>query len=544
MAAGEITRRAGLIATAPIKPVERLLDEPRVVTESLGGSPLARLAVEERAPDDWFPRRPHSPNEWRERALRVRAETDAKWAERIAPALVHRAESQQRLARVIAGQGIVVTTGQQPGLFGGPIYTTAKALSALALADAIEDATGIPAAPIFWAATDDADFAEAASTVVVVDGIAQELRIARDPATDGNPLYAVPLPRVDALIARLEEASGSSPDARPISLVRQSYRDGHTVGSAYVALLADLLGPLGIAILDAGHGAVRTAGHGVLRKALEYAAQVERATIVREGAIRSAGFEPQVESVVGRSLVFDVRGGKERLPVDRAANAARQANAGDLAPNVLLRPVVERAILPTVAYVAGPGELAYFAQASAVADALGVQVPLGVPRWSLTIVEPHVDRIVVEFGLKISDLAALHNVEAQLARQIVPNAVAEEVRALRGAIDERLYDLQEEVGSDSSVPLSAEAIEGARRALQLRVDRLDRRVLAAAKHADRARLRRVAAAAASVYPMSKRQERTANLIPFLARYGMSLVDAMRREAASHAQRLLTGQPTP
>jgi uncharacterized protein YllA (UPF0747 family) len=541
MAAGEITRRAEHRDRADA-PVERLLDEPRVVTESLGGSPLARLAVQARAPDDWYPRRPHSPNEWRERAQRVRAETDARWAERIAPALVQRAESQQRLARVIAGQGIVVTTGQQPGLFGGPIYTQAKALSALTLADAIQDATGIPTAPVFWAATDDADFAEAASTVVVVDGTAQELRIPRDPGTDGAPLYAVPLPRVAALIARLEEASGSSPDPRPISLVRQSYSDGHTVGSAYVELLAEMLGPLGITILDAGHSAVRTAGHGVLRKALENAALVERTIAGREGAIRGAGFEPQVESLMGRSLVFDVRDSKERVPLDKAADVARHAEPGDLSPNVLLRPVVERTILPTVAYVAGPGELAYFAQTSAVADALRLHVPLGVPRWSVTIVEPHVDRMVVEFGLKIGDLAALHNVEAQLARQIVPKAVAEELRALRGSIDERLYDLQEEITSDSSVPLSAEAIEGARRALQLRVDRLERRVLAAAKHTDRGRLRRVAAAAASIYPMGKRQERAANLIPFLARYGMSLVDAMRGEASAHAQRLLMGQP--
>ncbi len=543
MAAGEIIRRAAHRDRADQASGE-LLDEPRVITESLGGSPLARLAVEERAPDDWFPRRPHSPNEWRERALRVRSESDAKWAERIAPALVHRAESRQRLARVIAEKGIVVTTGQQPGLFGGPIYTTAKALSALALADAIQAATGIPTAPIFWAATDDADFAEAASTVVVVDGTAQELRIARDPTTDGNPLYAVPLPRVDALIARLEEASGSSPDARPISLVRHSYSDGHTIGSAYVELLADLLGPLGIAILDAGHAAVRAAGHVVLQKALENAALVERAVSAREGAIRNAGFEPQVESLVGRSLVFDVRNSKVRVPIDKAVEVVRRAKPGDLSPNVLLRPVVERAILPTVAYVAGPGELAYFAQTSAVAEALGVAVPLGVPRWSVTIIEPHVEKIAVEFGLKITDLATLHTVEAAMARQVVPRSVAEEVRALRGAIDERLYDLQEEVGADSSVPLSPEAIEGARRALQLRVDRLERRVLAAAKHVDRARLRRVAAAAASVYPLSKRQERTANLIPFLARYGMKLVDAMRREAASHAQRLLNGQPMP
>ena len=520
------------------------MDELRVVTESLGGSPLARLAVEGRAPSDWYPRRPQSPNEWRERALRVASEFDRGWAERLAPAFVHRDASAQRLARTIAAKGIVVTTGQQPGLFGGPVYTTSKALSALALADAIESATGIATAPVFWAATDDADFAEAASTVVVIDGAAQELRIPRDPQMDGSPLYAVPLPRVEALISRLEQASGSSPDARPISIVRQSYGAGHTVGSAFVELVADLLGPLGITVLDAGHDAVRAAGHGVLRQALDRARSVEQAIAAREDAIRSSGYAPQVESLAGRSLVFELRSGKARVPIERAAAVAREAKPGDLAPNVLLRPVVERAIMPTVAYLAGPGELAYFAQSTAVASAIEHAVPLGVPRWSGTIVEPHVARIVAEFGLNLADLAAVHDVQARLAREVVPRAIAEELRALRAAIDERVQDLGGEVQAAATVPLKAEAIEGARRALQLRVDRLERRVLAAAKHTDRERQRRLTAAAASLYPMNKRQERAANVIPFLARYGTPLFDAMRREAAGHAQLLLAGQPTP
>ncbi len=533
---------------SPLSPhpnaVESLLDEPRVVTESLGGSPLARLAVEGRAPYDWYPSRPQNPNEWRERALRVSAEFDGGWAERLAPAFVQRDASEKRLARTIAAKGIVVTTGQQPGLFGGPIYTTSKALSALALADAIESATGIPAAPVFWAATDDADFAEAASTVVVIDGAAQELRIPRDPRMDGNPMYAVPLPRLESLIARLEQASGSTPDARPISIVRRSYGAGHTVGGAFLEFVADLLGPLGITVLDAGHDAVRAAGHGVLRQALERAGTVEQAIAAREDAIRNAGYVPQVESLAGRGLVFELRGSKARVPIERAAAVARAARPGDLAPNVLLRPVLERAILPTVAYLAGPGELAYFAQSSAVAAALDHAVPFGVPRWSGTIVEPHVARVVAEFGLSLADFAAVHNVEARLAREVVPSPIAEELRALRGAIDQRLHDLTGEVQAATTVPLKAEAIDGARRALQLRVDRLERRVLAAAKHTDRERQRRLAAAAASLYPLNKRQERAANVIPFLARYGMTLFDAMRREAAVHAQRLLAGQPPP
>ncbi len=518
------------------------MDEPRVVTESLGGSPLARLAAEGRAPADWYPVRPCGPNEWRQRALSVRSGTAAGWAERLGPALVHRDASAARMARVLTGNGIVVTTGQQPGLFGGPIYTTAKALSALALADAIEEATGIPTAPVFWAATDDADFAEAASTIVVIDGTAQELRMPRDPRTDGKPLFAVPLPAVDPLIARLEAASGSSPDARPIALVRQTYRAGQSVGSAFVAFIADMFGPLGIAVLDAGHVAVRAAAHPVLRRALEGAPLLDTAAAAREEAIRRAGYDPQVEHLSGRTLVFDLRRGKVRVPIDRAADIAREARPGDLAPNVLLRPVVERAILPTVAYVAGPGEQSYFAQSTAVAEALGQPVPLAVPRWSLTIIEPHVDRMVAEFGLTVDELAALPGVAARLAREHVPELLAGGLSALRAAIDARLHDLSAHTESRASLPLSAEAIEGARRSLQFRVDRLERRVLAAAKHTDRERLRRVAAAAASVFPMGKRQERAANVIPFFARYGMGLFDVMRREAAQHARRVIEGRP--
>lgn len=520
------------------------MDEPRVVTESLGGSPLGRLAAEERAPADWYLRRPSGPNEWRQRAVRVQSETDRSWAERLAPAFVQREASAARLARVVAGKGIVVTTGQQPGLFGGPIYTTAKALSALALADAIEEATGVPTAPVFWAATDDADFAEAASTVVVIDGTAHELRMAREPGTDGAPMFAVPLPEVDALIAQLEQASGSSADARPIDLVRQTYRAGRTVGGAFVEFLADLFGPSGITILDAGHVAVRAAAHPMLLQALERAGVAASETAAREEAIRRAGFEPQVEAVSGLSLVFDMRQSKVRVPVEHAGRVAREARPGELAPNVLLRPVVERAILPTVAYVAGPGELAYFAQSTAAAHALGQSLPLGVPRWSVTIVEPHVEGVLADFALTLDDLSAQHRVEARLAREHIPEPVTDDIAALRTMIDDCLRDLSAHLELPAVLSLSPQAIEGARRALQFRVDRLERRVVAAAKHADRVRLRRVTAAAASVYPLGKRQERAANLIPFLARYGMGLFDGMRREAAGHARRLIEGDPGP
>src|SRR5262245_55049600 len=134
------------------------MTEPVVRTDPLGGSPLARAAIDGRL-GDWYVARPTTAQGWKARAESVRASAKSRpWLDMLRPAFDARGAAAARLDRVANGRGIVVTTGQQPGLFGGPIYTWSKALSALALADEIESATGIPTAPVFWAATDDADF--------------------------------------------------------------------------------------------------------------------------------------------------------------------------------------------------------------------------------------------------------------------------------------------------------------------------------------------------------------------------------------------------
>lgn len=174
----------------------------RIVTERLGGSPLSLLAQDDGAPA-LFPRRPATVEAWRERAGQVRADGRHAWLDSLGEAFGPASgNAADRLARVAGGHGVVVTTGQQPGLFGGPVYTWTKALSARALADAIESATGIPTAPVFWAATDDSDLAEAAGTVL--SGRAGAERIALDvSAPDGTRMADIPLPDMAALLARL-----------------------------------------------------------------------------------------------------------------------------------------------------------------------------------------------------------------------------------------------------------------------------------------------------------------------------------------------------
>ena len=506
-----------------------------VVTEPLGGSALARLGITRRAPRGWFEPPPDNLAEWWGRAVRIGAANAADSALRaLGGALRATGIAAENLERVRRGNGVFVTTGQQPGLFGGPIYTWSKALSALALAEELEHSTGVPTAAIFWAATDDADAVEASTTTVALPGGAERLT-ATVAAPPGTPLSEAPLGDVSPLLDRLAAAAGAGAYVSALELLRAAYSPQATVGGAFIDLLAGLLNPLGIAVLDAGDARVRRAAAPITLAAVDRAADVARALGERGGAIRAAGLTPQVSEMADLALVFERRDGvKSRLPI----GTARRPGAEHLSPNVLLRPVVERAILPTVAYMAGPGELAYFAQVSAVAGALGVDQPLAVPRWSCTIVEPRVARVLERLGIERADLADRAASERGIAERALPDAarqVIEQAKAQAGALGISLSALAEADGL-----IQPRVAEGhARRAAWL-ADRLERRILAAVKHRETESMYALATARGSLYPFGSRQERVLNFIPLLARYGPALFDDMRAAADEHARLLVGG----
>lgn len=514
---------------------------PEVIAEPLGGSALAGLALEN-VSTPWFERRPATPDEWRTHAELVRRSASPSWHSALAGAFEASGPAQQRLDGVAAAGGIVVTTGQQPGLFGGALYTWNKAMAVLALADAIEHVTGIPTAPVFWAATDDADFAEASFTWLRTATGAQ--RVVQEQApSDGEPLAEVELQGIEQAFRVLADASGSAADLAPLQAVRDTYQVGRTMGAAYRDLLRRLLQPMGIAVLDASHPALLEAERPLLVRALQAGPAIAAALDERDRALRDAGFEPQVALMRELSLVFGrVVRRKTRVPLVKAADIARAA-AGVLSPTVLLRPVVERALLPTVAYVAGPGELAYFAQTGAVADALELPAPLAVPRWSCTVLEPDVRAIVNRLGVTWQALADRHQVERGVARGAAPPSLVEELDAVR----ERVRADVERVKAIASRPptlLDPRVLDGATRGMLLRLDRVERRLLAAVKRREAATMRDIAVAAGAVFPGGKRQERALNFIPLLARYGAPLVDTMRASARRHADALIAGQPLP
>lgn len=512
------------------------MSAPRVVAEPVGGGALARAALEGNAPSGWFLQRPRGVDEWRSHAEAVRsAFPGARWLESLRPALAPSGLAAERLERVAAGHGIVVTTGQQPGLFGGPGYTWLKAISALTLADRLERDLGIPVAPVFWAATDDADFAEASFTTVCIGSEVRRLAVEGKPA-EGTVMSQVPLGDVSAQLASLIEAAGSAPQAAVLDALRAAYHRDATVGGSYVHFLRTTLEPLGIGVLDSWHPAVRAAARPTLVDALTKAAMIDEAVALRTASIERAGFRAQVARVPKLSMVFrSTNGVKERVPLSQAGDAALRDDLV-LSPNVLLRPVVERRLLPTVAYVGGPGEIAYFAQVGAVAEAMGVPVPLVVPRWSATVIEPAVDRMLGRLGMMFDDVKAPHVAERRIGERAMPAAVRDALDALRSAVEERMNALVDSQRGKSLV--SNEVLEGARAQFRHRVERIERRIRAAATRSETEAVRDLEAIRAALVPQGGRQERKLNYVPLFARHGDLLIEQMRQGAAIHAGMLI------
>jgi bacillithiol synthase len=507
----------------------------RVISTPLGGKKLTRAALDGSLNTGWYTAAPRGGDGWKARADAVtRSMESPEWLKALEGAFAPSGAAADRLAAA-QRDGFVVTCGQQPGLFGGPLYTWWKALSALEFANALQETTGRPVAPVFWAATDDSDFDEARSTVVVTPDGAQRIELAGRDDT-GLPLALVPLGDATGQLEALRRAAGSAPHAAVLDTIARAYTPGETIGSSFIKLLRDVLAPLGIAVLDSSHDSVRARARPLLQRALEHGKEVESALVARDSEIKSAGFSPQVQTVRGRSLVFSATDGRRaRVSLGNPTEVGSHKPAENLSPNVLLRPIVERHILPTVAYLGGPAEIAYFAQVGAVAAALGSDLPLILPRWSGIVVEPRIQKILERHGLSPDDFSDPHAVETRLAAQSLPPELRDALVELRRTVEGQVATLAER--HDDRL-VSARVLEGLRRNLLHRVERLERRYTAAVKRSGSSALHDIAVARASLYPFGAPQERILNGIPLMARYGDELFASVIPEVRAHVNSLV------
>lgn len=479
------------------------------------------------------------------KAMEVDARFDRARRERAAAALtVPPGGDAHRLRRFVDEGGYVVTTGQQPGLFGGPLYNLYKGITALRLARALESSLGKPVLPVFWVASEDHDWAEANHTFVV--GVDNELHgpsldapdPARQPALHRVPLGAAATALLEGFLERLPPTDFSPPYE---ALLRSAVTPDATLPVAFHRILQELLGRYGMFFTDAADAAVKEASAGLLLEELERAGETEGVLAGAVARLASEGFDAQVpvleggvnlflEGPLGRERLyregdgFRLRGSGERLTLaDVRARAAADPRA--LSPNVLLRPVVESAIFPTLSYVAGPGEAAYWAQLPGYFQAYGIRMPVVHPRLGATVVEGKVRKVLDKFGLGVTDLQQpFHELAGRVARDELPASVRSGLGSLRGAIGKGVGELQEAVRAID--PTLKGTVQHVRAQAFTALEELERKVVAALKRENEVALAQLEKAQLHLFPLGKPQERVINPFYFLVRYGGAFLDAL------------------
>ena len=446
----------------------------------------------------------------------------------------------QNIQRLREGAHAVVS-GQQVGLFGGPLYALFKVASVLALAKRVESAD-IPCVPLFWMATEDHDLAEVNQTLLL--GGEYQLNRFTLPAEGekDSPVAKIRLAQgANEVVAQAARLLGDSPVAE---FLRETYRAGETFSDAFARLCTQLFGDYGLILLDPADDQLHRIAAPLFVEAVENAAQLDEALLARNAQITAAGYHEQVKITPESTLLFALADGA-RVPVHRAngdfAIGKTRISRDQLlrlvadhpekfSANVLLRPVLQDYWLPTLAYICGPAEVAYFAQVGVVFERLLGRVTPILPRMSATLLEPKIEKLLNKYTLNLEHLfGGEMELRDHLARRSLPAELTLDFERGLLSVEEAMQRISESL--QKLDPTLVGAAKHAANKMRYQVGRLEKRAAQAELRKEEILSRHATMIENALYPKRTLQEREIAAVYYLARYGSALIDQLI-EAAS------------
>jgi bacillithiol biosynthesis cysteine-adding enzyme BshC len=452
-------------------------------------------------------------------------------------------ETLSNIAALREADCVAVVTGQQAGLFTGPLYTIYKALSAVKLAGCL-NGRGTNSVPVFWIATEDHDFAE----VATAEFINCDCKLASETVSDkihgdGMPVGSVLLDQsIDETIGRMLDqlpATEFKPELE--SLLRDCWKPGTGYGEAFARMMTRLVSRYGLVLLDPLDARLKQLAAPLYALAARRAPEIATAIEARSRELEAAGYHAQVVATAnsfplflhtedgarhsvtrGENGLYRIRNMREEYTADElAAMALREPQR--FSPNVTLRAVVQDYLLPTIAYNGGAAEIAYFAQTAEVYRILNRPTTTILPRASLTIVESRTGRTLERYELELSDFfAGLDNVLARVAEEHLGTEAAQAFARTEEKVNQELEALKDQLRRVD--PTLADALETGRHKINYQLKGLRTRFHRAQMNRDQAATRQLQRAYELLYPHKALQERHINITSLLVRHGLYVVN--------------------
>jgi bacillithiol synthase len=438
---------------------------------------------------------------------------------------------------------VAVVSGQQAGLFTGPLYTIYKALSAVKLAGCLSQ-RHTKAVPVFWIAAEDHDFIEVSKAEFINrDCQLNSVEVPADIHRDGQPVGLVTLGEsITRVVDELFEQLPNSEFATEMKeLIRQAWQSGRGYVDCFAAMMTSLLGRYGLILLDPLEPNLKQLAAPLYSTAARRASEIATAIEQRSHELENAGYHAQVMASANSFPLFFHDNNGRRHAVTRTESGKYRVKERDeeystqelatlalkeptrFSPNVTLRAVVQDYLLPTIAYYGGSAEIAYFAQTAEAYRVLGRPATPILPRSSLTMIERHAGRVLERYGLTLSDF--FEGYEAVIKRVVEEHLGANTARLFAKAedkVNQELDRLRQEL--EAVDPTLASALDTGRKKINYQLEGLRTRFVRAQMTRDEAAHRQLQRAFDQLYPNKELQERHINISSLLARHGTYVIE--------------------
>ena len=447
----------------------------------------------------------------------------------------------QNLEKLKSPRTLAVVTGQQPGFFGGPAYTVYKALTAIRLAQMLDE-EGYPAVPVFWLASDDSDFQEVRLTSFFAgNGDLFSVSYQGPQQNDSRMVGTIPLNTVEECFSRLQQEGPKGEfHEEVLQLLQETFSPGKSLSEAAGSWLSRLFRPYGLVLFDALILEYKQGVGSLFARAIENRQEIVQALKGRAEVLREKGLDAQVRVQDSESFLFwtddekrykleyeGERFGKKALDSPKLSEAdllkELDQQAEKFAPNVLLRPIVQDHLFPTVAYVGGPSEVAYFAQVSAISRFWDKEMAV-FPRVGVTLVDRKAQRLLGKYGLKVLDVLQL--TPQEISRRIVkgkdPEHILERLEHVQEELQSELGALKDDIAKID--PTVAEMLGGTEKKVLYQIEKVQKRFVANHRDQEATLGQHLDYLSSHLYPNGKLQERVISFNQFVSEEGPDLVD--------------------
>jgi len=453
------------------------------------------------------------------------------------------AQTVGNIKKFIQDKACAVVTGQQVGLFSGPLYTIFKALTAIKLTESLNKTILGCFVPVFWLASDDHDFEEINHiTLLDKENQIEDIQYQGHSSNLKKPVSKIVLSaEISNCIKQLNDLTRDS-EFKPeiLSQLGTAYQPGRSFVEAFARWMTRLFKSYGLIFIDAGHPDLKDLGKDVFYTEIAQNSPSTQCTLETSRKLTQKNYRTQIqlhEGILNLFLVEDERDSIQFRDDDYSIKGKPQTFKKDellqllekqphkFSPNVLLRPLYQDTVLPTVAYVGGLSEVAYFAQMKEVYERFSLPMPIIYPRKSLTLIEKNVDKGLKTYSLKVQDI--WRNADAkinEIAKEKIPKSLDKAFQTTASHLDKDLTDIKQETLAFE--PTLEKSVDLTIRKIHHQISLLEKKILKASKKQNTIITQRIHLAKSSLYPNQRLQERVFNITPFLIKYGFTLMERL------------------